>query len=161
MHKNATSHIEYILEATPHEVATVGHLPHISKTIQIRDTTGEVIMNSSDQPEVLNDKVEWQSWEKVTEIRASSTTRCWWWWHTHTHTHTHIYIYIYTCVFVEKYRGGLYFVLWLTCWTLNHSKPVKTPVSPYSSLSDLYPGGKYWPPCSLAYWLNRATPFLL
>ena len=34
--KNATSYTEQILEATPHKKHLYGHLPLISKTIQIR-----------------------------------------------------------------------------------------------------------------------------
>ena len=36
LHKNATSYTEQILEATPNKKKLYGHLPSISKTIQVR-----------------------------------------------------------------------------------------------------------------------------
>ena len=46
LHKNAVSNIEQVLEATPTKHQLYGHLPPITKTIQVRstdmqDTAGE------------------------------------------------------------------------------------------------------------------------
>ena len=52
LHKNATSYIEQLLEATSHQKQLYSHLPSIPKTIQIRrtidagDTAREVRANS-------------------------------------------------------------------------------------------------------------------
>ena len=115
-HKNAASNLEQVLAATPHKTQLYGHLPPITKTIQVRRTRhaghcwrsrDELISDillwtpthgrakagrpartyiqqlcedteccTEDLPEAMNDREKW--WERVRDIRASSTT--WWWW---------------------------------------------------------------------------------
>ena len=84
-----------------------GHLPPITKTIQVRRTRPthgrakagppartyiQLLCEDTgccpeDLPRVMNDREEWR--ERVRDIRATSAT---WWWY--------IYIYIYVCVCV-------------------------------------------------------------
>ena len=116
LHKNSASNLEQVLAATPTRHQLYGHLPPITKTIQVRRTRhaghcwrsrGELISDvllwtpthgrakagrpartyiqqlcedtgcsPEDLPEAMNDRKKW--WERVRDIRATSTT--WWWW---------------------------------------------------------------------------------
>ena len=58
LHKKAASNIEQVLEATPHKTPIYGHLPPITKTIQVRRTrhAGHCWRN---RDELISDVLQW------------------------------------------------------------------------------------------------------
>ena len=58
LHKNAASNIEQVLAATPHKNQLYGHLPPITKTIQVRRTRHEGHYWRS-RDELLSDVLLW------------------------------------------------------------------------------------------------------
>ena len=63
---------------------------------QLCDDTG---CNPEDLPEAMNDRETWR--ERVRDIRASRTTRCWWSYiYIYIYIYIYVYIYIYMCVCV-------------------------------------------------------------
>ena len=123
-----------------------GHLPPITKTIQVRRTRHaeegrpartyiqqlfeDTACCPEDLPRAMNNREKWR--ERVRDIRATSVT--WWWYseiyvytepttsiyeHTYTHTHTYIYIYIY---------------IYLQVWILSKCKHIWMPLCVHVSV---------------------------